>query len=335
MSAVPRSNQAPQPQFIAALRGGFDAIASNIALILFPVVLDLFLWLGPHFQIKPIVTRALNELASNPMFKSPQMDDILKAGGPYWMNWAEHFNIASALRTFPVGISSLMSSTQPIDSPFGEPAMISIGSGSVALGLWVLFTVIGLFLGSLYFGAVAKVIPGQNIPYNLGQEIGDVVQVYLLAFSLVVLLAVILIPSFILLSFLALISTTIAQIAFLFLTLLLVWILVPLIFSPHGIFIYHQNAWRSMLTSVRLVRFIVPGTGLFILSVIVLSQGLNLLWQTPPASSWLGLVGVAGHAFVTTALLAASYVYYRDANRWVQEFLQSKLGAQPQVPQAP
>jgi hypothetical protein len=29
------------------------------------------------------------------------------------------------------------------------------------------------------------------------------------------------------------------------------------------------------------------------------------------------VVGIAGHAFVSTALLAASFVYYRDANAWL------------------
>ena len=41
-------------------------------------------------------------------------------------------------------------------------------------------------------------------------------------------------------------------------------------------------------------------------------------------------VGIAGHAFITTALLAASFVYYRDMNVWLQtvfEKLQPKQGA--------
>ncbi len=32
----------------------------------------------------------------------------------------------------------------------------------------------------------------------------------------------------------------------------------------------------------------------------------------------MGLVGIAGHAFVTTALLAASFIYYRDMNNWLE-----------------
>jgi hypothetical protein len=30
------------------------------------------------------------------------------------------------------------------------------------------------------------------------------------------------------------------------------------------------------------------------------------------------LVGIIGHAFISTALLAASFVYYRDINAWLK-----------------
>jgi hypothetical protein len=32
----------------------------------------------------------------------------------------------------------------------------------------------------------------------------------------------------------------------------------------------------------------------------------------------MALIGVIGHAFVTSGLLAATFVYYRDASRWIQ-----------------
>jgi hypothetical protein len=64
------------------------------------------------------------------------------------------------------------------------------------------------------------------------------------------------------------------------------------------------------------------------MAVFILSQGLDLLWQVPPDTSWMSLVGIAGHAFITTGLLAASFVYYRDGIRWVQERLQRQMNAQ-------
>jgi hypothetical protein len=56
---------------------------------------------------------------------------------------------------------------------------------------------------------------------------------------------------------------------------------------------------------------------MFVLALFLAAQGLNILWSVPPDDSWMLLVGIAGHAFVTTALLAASFIYYRDMNAWL------------------
>jgi hypothetical protein len=55
--------------------------------------------------------------------------------------------------------------------------------------------------------------------------------------------------------------------------------------------------------------------------VVVLSEGLDVLWRVPKDASWLTLVGLAGHGFISTGLLAATFIYYRDATQWVEEVL--------------
>jgi hypothetical protein len=70
---------------------------------------------------------------------------------------------------------------------------------------------------------------------------------------------------------------------------------------------------------------------LFVICWFLLSTGLNYLWSVPTADSWMTLVGIGGHAFITTALLSASFVYYRDMNAWLQtvfERLQQKQTTQ-------
>jgi hypothetical protein len=67
-----------------------------------------------------------------------------------------------------------------------------------------------------------------------------------------------------------------------------------------------------------MARFTFPTSGMFVISVLILSQGMNYLWRVPPSDSWMTLVGIAGHAFITTAVLASSFVYYRDMNVWLQ-----------------
>jgi len=111
---------------------------------------------------------------------------------------------------------------------------------------------------------------------------------------------------------------SLAQIAAFFIVALVMWLALPVFFSPHGIYTFQMNALRAFLNSLRMVRYTLPGTGLFLLAYLVINQGLNFLWNTPAQSSWWMLVGIAGHAFISTALLAASFVYYRDINSWLK-----------------
>ncbi len=71
-----------------------------------------------------------------------------------------------------------------------------------------------------------------------------------------------------------------------------------------------------------MTRMTLPTTALFLLSIVAISEGLNILWRVPPDNSWLTLIGVSGHAFVASALLAASFIYYRDADTYTQKTLQ-------------
>jgi len=51
---------------------------------------------------------------------------------------------------------------------------------------------------------------------------------------------------------------------------------------------------------------------------IVISQLMDMLWRVPPTESWMMGVGILGHAFISTSLLAASFIYYRDLNTWIE-----------------
>jgi hypothetical protein len=97
---------------------------------------------------------------------------------------------------------------------------------------------------------------------------------------------------------------------------------VPLFFWPHGVFIKQQNVIAAILSSVQLVRFTLPTSSLFVLTVFLLTFGLNFLWSIPSEDSWMMLLGIFGQSFVATALLAASFVYYRDMSVWLQNAIE-------------
>ncbi len=128
-----------------------------------------------------------------------------------------------------------------------------------------------------------------------------------------------------------LLSPTLGQIVLLVMGFLSMWLVVPLFFAGHGIFMRSQNVFASILSGMQMARFTLPSSSLFVLSVLSISIGLNYLWSIPKPDSWMLLIGILGHAFITTALLAASFIFYRDMTVWLQTVLE-KLKIVPAPP---
>lgn len=322
----------PPPGVIGSLRAGFDAVSKHVALILLPVVLDVFLWLGPRLSIDGLVNpffklmfdEARTTLTSSAELK--RFTDFQSGFGEV----IERFNLLSLLgklQTFPIGISSLLAQTMPVKTPLGSQNVLQVSSLPGLIGLMFLLILIGWVLGGLYFRWVSGTALGDAKQEAEISFTRAIIQTLILSIIWFIALMMVLIPVMFILTILTFLSPALASGAFFVMLILSFWLIVPLFFTPHGIFVRKQNAFYSIFTSLRMARFTLPTSGLFVLSVLLLTTGLNYLWSVPPDDSWMMLVGIAGHAFITTALLAASFVYYRDMNVWLQtvfEQLQQK-----------
>jgi hypothetical protein len=218
-----------------------------------------------------------------------------------------------------------MSSRLPILSPLGQPVSAELASLTAGIGWFIGLTLAGMALGTLYYLAVAQVVLHSQPNW------GDVIRNLPRAFWQVFCLALVWLGLIILTSvpFSCLIPQMslggISQFALLFYLAVLAWLFFPLIFSAHGIFVYRDKMSVSVMKSVQLTRITMPSTTLFLLVGFLITQGLDIIWRWPDESSLLMLVGLAGHAFVSTAILAASFVYYRDATLWVQNIFSRAL----------
>jgi hypothetical protein len=221
------------------------------------------------------------------------------------------------LRTFPVGIFSLMSGTMPTRTPWGSPSVIEVDSALTLFGWIILLTVLGWMGGGIFFRWVSLVVtePVQSVGFRFSQSILQTFLLSVLYFMLAVMIGT---PVLIALALVIAASPMLAQGMLLILGLLSMWLIVPAFFTPHGIFLRQQNAFSSIYASLRMARFTLPTSSLFVLSVLLIAFGLNFLWNIPASDSWMTLVGIAGHAFITTSLLAASFIYYRDMQVWLQ-----------------
>ena len=322
----------PPPGVVGSLRAGFDAIASHLTVILVPLALDLLLWLGPRLHVDRLFKPIFDELSRYARYSGFPSADLktLQENSAALLEQLGQFNLLSTLRTFPIGVFSLMSGTRSAQTPLGVPSVIQIDSLLTLLGLVVLLTCMGWMFGGLFFRWVSLVVvdPSHSVENRFGQSILQTMLMSVMYFILVIILGV---PLLIVIALAMAASLLLAQGLLLILGLLSMWLVVPVFFSSHGIFLRRQNAFSSIYTSLRMARFTMPTSSLFVISVLLIAYGLNFLWNIPSSDSWMVLVGILGHAFVTTSLLAASFIYYRDMQAWLQtvfEKLKSNLPTQ-------
>ena len=313
----------PAPNLIGAVRSGFDAVTNHISLILFPIILDLILWSGPRFRLTGLIKSMSDQIFKVYSVQDPEMAELVQPVQAAWTEIAEQFNMLAILRTYPVGITSLLVAQLPATSPFGVMESWEIGSFGGAFIAFILIALIGIVLGTLYFLLVAQAAVIGDVSWReaIGQWPWASLQMLYLAILWMVLLILITVPGSFLLSLVVLSGVSYGQCALLIFAGIVFWLILPLVFSTHGIVINQNSFYTSVKVSANLTRKTLPTTTLFILVIFLLSKGLDILWLVPPETSWLLLVGILGHAFVTTALLASSFVYYRDALQWMREML--------------
>jgi len=315
MDVTHKENLPPPPGIINSIKAGFDLIATHLTAILLPLLLNLFLWLGPRLRMDALFNSVKSDMLS--IWKSGGIPtaDIQRAMDLY-EKVIPRINLFWIFRTIPIGISSLFLPQGTSQTPLGNPAIWQVSAASL-LG-WIFFlTLFGWIGGGLYFRSVAWLTLANTDASPLG-VFRAIMQTILVSIFWGILSVFVGIPSFLILAVVLQFNAFVANLIVLFLSLASMWVIVPLFFWPHGVFLKQQNVITSIVSSLRMMRFTLPTSSLFVLTVFLLTFGLNFLWSIPPEDSWMTLVGIFGQSFVATALLASSFVYYRGMNIWLQ-----------------
>ncbi len=318
-------NKINQPKIIDAFLSGFNTVANKPYLILIPVIVDLFLWFGPAWRVDSYFKPILQNL-----FRVPDIDLAEFAAGfedyqLLWQEVLENFNLATSLHTLPIGVPSLMVAKPPFLNPLGRPMTFNLESGFQVFIFWLSFLLIGFFLGNLYFSNISHQVIDPQEGKGLKNLLQSYFQVILMPILLLIVLLVLSIPLMFIITVITMISPGVSQFIFLLAGLIVFWILMPLIFTPHGIFLFKQNLIAAMMTSISVVRISMAKTTQFILLGFVMIKGLDYLWQTPNVDSWLLIVGILGHAFVSSAVITSSFHYFMDATKFTQTVMNKKM----------
>lgn len=315
---------------IGCLTAGFEMVTQNLHVVALPVVLDLFLWLGPRVSIRPLLQRFLALLTSQPP-TDPEVAAQIDQAVRLLDQFGEQFNLLSIIGGVPFfQVPSLLARRAPeAGSPLGIPRIVSLSSALDIIPWWGALVLIGLVLGFLYLSEISRQVeeaqgPGLGVAGerdaavrstghdSMPDAVWKLSRFLFFAFALMVVSSVIL-PLWVLTVAL---GASMAQPLGILLWVggvgALSYMAIHLLFVIPGLLLGERGLLRAIGESVVLSHVSLSSVLGFVLLVVVIYEGLGYAWSLPRSDSWAMLIGIVGNAFVATGLTAAAFVFYRD-----------------------
>ena len=322
---------------IHSLSSGFDTITKRIWLIFIPVLLDLYLWIGPRLSIYPLVKRALPLVASSPS-ASPEEQLVLAEIVELLKQASQRFNAFSFLIIrkldmpslispnpwletlgITLNISSLVTFQAPEASFLSRPLpVIEVRSEFVLLGLYILLSLVGMLIGCSYLGLIAQEVRDTQV--NVARVLRRVwiwwVRVTLIALLLFVGFLLLGVPLLVLVALVSVLSRNLAQLIgnFLIISSLWVgiWLYIYLFFFVNALIFNDTGILRALWDSFNVVRRNFWSTVGLMLLIGLIGAGFSIIWRMLSTNSWGTLLAIVGNAYIGSGLAAASLTFYRD-----------------------
>ena len=309
----------PLPGVLKTLGDGCNQVANNVKLMLIPFALDLFLLFGPKLRIKeyfqPYLTAAFRQmLATVSGTAAAQLISATELISEYMGS----INLFGFIRTIPVGVKILFASSSAA-TPLGSSAETEMHSFLQILIVILLLIAAGILLGTLYYSIIARSTRKGSVKSEAKVFKKQLLNTVLLSVTFVIVLALAAVPSSCIMTTALMTSPVIYQIIMLLIIVAASWLIVPLFYIPHGIFVKQLDLTEAIKSSFKMASWSGTLTVRFILFSIIISMGLDMIWAIPEQSSWLILFSIFGHAFVSTALLTGSFLFYQELDQWQNE----------------
>jgi hypothetical protein len=296
------------PGILPTLAAGFDLVTAHLWLVVIPILLDIFYWIGPRLGSRSLILE---------MVQLFQTTGELTEISEQLVEVAGQTNLFTMVSVPYLGVPGLMASfITPQQAPL-SPTVREIDDPLTWLGLFAILVVIGLLIATLFQGLIAWTVRNRStgverVSTFVRRLPVHVLRVFGLVFVLLAIMLAIYIPVLLMATFVALLSPAVASLVMFAGLAVMVWLLFYLSFSMHGILLNKEPVLRALFDSMRLVqKHWLPALLLFML-ILGVRNVLAWLWLWVDNGSWLTLVSIAGYAFINTSLLAGTYVFYRD-----------------------
>lgn len=308
-----KENSPPLPGVWQTIAAGFDLTSKRLWLLILPFLLDCFLWLGPRLSGRLILERLVTGLPADPALAEIQ-NQILTL--------APRTNLFTSLSVALVGVPALMVGAAPEKTPV-PTAVIELDSVGLWVGLFVVFSLVGVLLTAVYFTLIAQEVGQFNRPpAEAGKRLtgpallGRIGRTWLqfLGLGLLILVMgfVVYLPLLPISLVASLLSVALGILVLFMGPVFLLWVIIYLFFAPHGLAMHGRSLYQAAVDSLQLVRAYMLSVLGLLLAVFIIRNLVATLLLLADDGSWLTLGGILGHAFVTTSLVTATFIFYRD-----------------------
>ena len=227
---------------------------------------------------------------------------------------APRINLFTYLSVPIVGVPALMSGTIHENTPI-IPLNFELTDFQSWLLILIVLTLLGLGLTTIYLSLISWVLKneeGDEIPGIFDLTASTLLAIFRLlglAIAFVITLFLVTLPLLPIAFIMGLINSTL-MLGVLLIAFLIVAAYLSL--AVPGIIYNNRPIFKAITESIRLVYRNMLSTVNILLLIIVIINGTNLLWHMADNGSWLTLISIIGHAFISTGLAVAIIIFYRD-----------------------
>jgi hypothetical protein len=318
--------EAPPTGVIETLSAGYSALNRQLWVLLLPIALNVFLWLGPHVSYSPLVdpvvtdaTEWTRQVALGPR-RAIRNADVLtqfEQSRQYVIAHSDDVNGLSALAWGPLALPNLVSLPGS-----GSDEVAFVNGWTDGLILLCACVGLGLLLGGWFYGGLALAstrAPGGPLAAGRGvpRAVLDVLGLVAVLIGAALLLGL---PVLLLIGFSVLVSPPVAVLGAVLLCVGVLFAVVHLFFAVVAIFVSSAGPLAAIQRSVGLVRrHLWPSVALILLTWLILA-GMGRVWEVLASNlqSPFGVVlGILGNAYVASGLIAASMIFYAQRSETV------------------
>jgi len=299
---------------IDSLSAGYRYLGWRLYLLLIPVLLDLMLWFTPRLSIAPLFERAAR-LYADPTLTQGLPADMITMVQEGLTKTGQGFNLLD----FLVNSSLLhVPSLLVVLGPLSGAAIRTIGDPLRALGLFVLFSLLSLWVGVLFIDLLARQLPvgaGDKTLSFQGFMLSSLRHWFKLVLFVIlttVCVLVVYVPVSISATLIMFLSPGIGLFVLLLLSGLFFVLYFYLYFVPAGLILDNLGLRAAVVQSFRLVRANFWSTVGFFLLTYLINGGFGLLFERLATYQPLGtLASILVNAYLGTGMALALLIFYR------------------------